>query len=127
MFQFTPLREAAEASEEQFGISDEKFAAVEQQVRDMVASVHGKVKVSPTSSDDLKNGYFTIFPNGDARVAVGAVEKHCGNVMQDLVHDIWSKTPLQRSISYQTDKHFLGSRKYCRKKNCGAKRKRFYG
>lgn len=109
LFQFTPLRGAAEASEDQFSISSEEFAAVEQQVRDKVASVHGKVKVSPTNSDDLKSGYFTIFPNGDVRVAVGTVEKHCGNVTQDSVHDIWSKSPYNEASHIKRTSVALGA------------------
>lgn len=89
LMQFTPLRSYAKEAQGEFEIRNDEFVIAYNKAKLAMGSKVNRVEA--TCSDDIEQETFTVFPNGDVRVAKNHQEKTIGNLLQDSTDKIWAR------------------------------------
>lgn len=89
LMQFTPLRSYAKEAQAEYEIGYEEFMETFKQAQ--IAMGRKYKLVECTCSEVIEQETFTVFPNGDVRMAKNHLEKKIGNLLEDKVEDIWAR------------------------------------
>ncbi len=89
LMQFTPLRSYAKETEREFEIRTDEFLVAYNKAKLAMGNMVNRVEA--TSSDIIEQETFTVFPNGDVRVAKNHQEKTIGNLLLDELGKIWER------------------------------------
>ncbi len=89
LFQFTPLRGTAKDYNDMFAISDNLFNKTVDEIKKYILQFN--VMFACNDSDEIKNSYFVIAPNGDIRISDDTDEIIVGNALEDSISRVWEK------------------------------------
>ncbi|WP_455542547.1 radical SAM protein [Intestinibacter sp.] len=88
LFQFVPLRGAADINSYKFYITNKEYHRVKEDITKN-KNINKSTIITFTDRNSLESSYFVVFPNGDVRISTDLDDKFLGNLKNDTIKDIW--------------------------------------